>query len=214
MSDQTKRGLIDLNQEVTIEMDPELAKALEVVTLNGQMAAASIVEGVNVSDIRSFAERIQEDHEATAIAISSDAAPGSEDYYLDLWAFSTTQFPGGLGLTAEQFWDLTPREWWARYRVWERHVNSNRHGDRPSIFERRQSQSVKLLSAVVGEKRRGRPVEIPDVLKDEALAIRDAGGSNSDAARKLYNTQCPTAQQVKNASTILRVYRKKLAAGE
>src|SRR6266849_7604423 len=48
--------------------------------------------------------------------------------------------------------------------------------------------------------RRGASVRIPIERKTAALAAKDAGGSYKDAAKLLYNTPYPTAQQVKNAS--------------
>jgi hypothetical protein len=53
-------------------------------------------------------------------------------------------------------------------------------------------------------KRRGRPAKIADALKEKALSV--IGGTAR--ARVLYQTRYPSAQQVKNVSTILRYYKK------
>jgi hypothetical protein len=58
-------------------------------------------------------------------------------------------------------------------------------------------------------RRRGRPQKISDERKAEAEALKDSGGTNRDAAAKLYGTSYPTVQQVKNVCSILREYRKK-----
>jgi hypothetical protein len=59
------------------------------------------------------------------------------------------------------------------------------------------------------KKKGGRPQTIPDERKAAALKIRDSGGTLRDAAVKLYS-KYPTPQQVKNTSTILRVYKQGL----
>jgi hypothetical protein len=68
-----------------------------------------------------------------------------------------------------------------------------------------------IQQVAVTPKQRGRPVKIASAVKEAALAIKNAGGSYRDAARKLYNTSGPTSQQVKNAATILREHRRKSA---
>jgi hypothetical protein len=50
------------------------------------------------------------------------------------------------------------------------------------------------------QKKRGRPIEIPDERKLRALNV----SGNRERARILYNTRYPTPQQVKNVSAILR----------
>jgi len=69
----------------------------------------------------------------------------------------------------------------------------------------------KIQQAALTPKLRGRPVKIASAVKEAALAVKNAGGSYRDAARKLYNTSDPTSHQVKNAATILRVHRTKSA---
>jgi hypothetical protein len=54
-------------------------------------------------------------------------------------------------------------------------------------------------------KKRGRPTEISDELKEKALRVQ--GGKAR--AQILYQTKRPTVQQVKNVTTILRHYRRK-----
>jgi hypothetical protein len=53
--------------------------------------------------------------------------------------------------------------------------------------------------------RRGRPIEIPDDLKEKALRV--TGGKAR--AKILYRTPYPTPQQVKNVPTILRHFKRK-----
>jgi hypothetical protein len=59
-------------------------------------------------------------------------------------------------------------------------------------------------------KKRGRPQTIPDERKALALAVKQSGGSNRDAAMMLYSAQYPKPQQVKNVGTILKHYQEKL----
>jgi hypothetical protein len=54
-------------------------------------------------------------------------------------------------------------------------------------------------------KARGRPVKIPDELKERALGVK--GGK--ERAKILYQTRYPTVQQVKNVPTILRHFNRK-----
>jgi hypothetical protein len=56
-------------------------------------------------------------------------------------------------------------------------------------------------------RKRGRPPQIPDKRKADAAVIKQNGGSNRDAAKKIYNTPYPSPQQVKNVPTILRHYQ-------
>jgi hypothetical protein len=56
--------------------------------------------------------------------------------------------------------------------------------------------------------KRGAPTKIPIARKRAALAVKDAGGSYKDAAKKLYDTLRPTPQQVKNASKHIATLRK------
>jgi hypothetical protein len=56
-------------------------------------------------------------------------------------------------------------------------------------------------SGSAGQKRRrGAPIKIPAARKAEALAIKEAGGTNRDAAKKLYDTRYPTDRQVKDTA--------------
>jgi hypothetical protein len=74
-----------------------------------------------------------------------------------------------------------------------------------------RAEAESCVPARVAEgKKRGRPQTIPDDRKAAALEIKLAGGSNKDAAKKLYNTTYPSSTQVKSTSTILREYQKKL----
>lgn len=61
-----------------------------------------------------------------------------------------------------------------------------------------------------GTRRRGRPQTLPDEKKAAALEAKNAGGSNRDAAAILYATKHPSPQQVKNVSTLLRIYAAKV----
>jgi hypothetical protein len=58
-------------------------------------------------------------------------------------------------------------------------------------------------------RRRGRPTEIPDSLKDQALAVK---GGKARAAI-LYKTKYPSSQQVKNVSSILKHFQKSEVKG-
>lgn len=58
-------------------------------------------------------------------------------------------------------------------------------------------------------RKRGRP-PISDALKHRAQEIKNAGGSNKDAAVEIYGTKYPTPQQVKNVPTILRHFRQRM----
>lgn len=60
------------------------------------------------------------------------------------------------------------------------------------------------------KKKRGRPQTIPDERKAAALKCKDGGGTLRAAAVIIYSTSYPTPQQVKNVSTLLRIYRAKL----
>ena len=53
-------------------------------------------------------------------ADGTDKQPLDERRWLDLWAFGTGASPAGLGLTSVQFWGLTPREFQALVKVWDR----------------------------------------------------------------------------------------------
>ena len=57
----------------------------------------------------------------------------------------------------------------------------------------------------------GRPTKMSDELKDEAQALKDAGGSDREAAMKLYGTPEPTLRQTKDAASLLSRHRKKRA---
>jgi hypothetical protein len=59
--------------------------------------------------------------------------------------------------------------------------------------------------AKIPRKKRGRPMEIPDELKQRALLAK----SGRERAKILYRTPYPTAQQVKNVPTILKYFRHK-----
>jgi hypothetical protein len=72
---------------------------------------------------------------------------------------------------------------------------------------------VTALESGTAPKRRGRPQTIPNSTKAEALKIKMQGGTNRDAAKKLYDTKYPTTQQVKNVCSILRYYTKGRPAG-
>ena len=49
-----------------------------------------------------------------------DGKPLDEERWLELWAFGTGSAPAGLGLAGLDFWGLTPREFQALTKVWER----------------------------------------------------------------------------------------------
>jgi len=57
-------------------------------------------------------------------------------------------------------------------------------------------------------KKRGAPIKISNRLKEAALAAKEKGGTNRDAARILYHTGEPTPQQVRNVPSTLRHYRR------
>jgi hypothetical protein len=61
-------------------------------------------------------------------------------------------------------------------------------------------------------RRRGRPRTISDDLKIQALEKRRAGGTNLESARILYQTNRPTAQQVRNVPSILKNFEKRLSS--
>jgi hypothetical protein len=58
-------------------------------------------------------------------------------------------------------------------------------------------------------RRQGRPQTIPDERKQAAALVKESGGSNRDAAARIYATKYPTPQQVKNVPSILRAHKKK-----
>jgi len=62
------------------------------------------------------------------------------------------------------------------------------------------------VAARAAQKKRGRPTQISNELKEKALAVR--GGK--ERAKILYQTQYPTVQQVKNVPTILKHFNRKL----
>jgi hypothetical protein len=66
-----------------------------------------------------------------------------------------------------------------------------------------------IAEAPERRRRRGRPTKFPDELKERALEIRRAGGTNSECARVLYGTKRPTEQQVKNVPKILNYYQER-----
>jgi hypothetical protein len=72
-----------------------------------------------------------------------------------------------------------------------------------------EKQHPAETSAPAARAKRGRPSKIPDDLKEEALQAKDSGKSNKHCAAIIYQVRYPTLQQAKNASTILREYRKK-----
>ena len=59
-------------------------------------------------------------------------------------------------------------------------------------------------------RKRGRPQTIPNERKAAALNCKDGGGTNRDAAQIMYDTKYPSSQQVKNVSTLLRLYRARV----
>jgi len=75
--------------------------------------------------------------------------------------------------------------------------------------EAAKPQPATVSPQIVGKKKLGRPQTIPDQKKAEALKRKDGGRSNRDAAVIIYSTNYPTQQQVRNVSTILRIYRAK-----
>jgi hypothetical protein len=79
-----------------------------------------------------------------------------------------------------------------------------------SLAESRAEAESFVPKGVAERKKRGRPQVIPDERKAAALEVKRTGGSNKDAAKKLYNVTYPSATRVKSASTILREYQKKL----
>jgi hypothetical protein len=62
-----------------------------------------------------------------------------------------------------------------------------------------------LEPARAARKKRGRPTEISDDLKEKALGVK--GGK--ERAKILYQTRYPTVQQVKNVPTLLKHYSRK-----
>jgi hypothetical protein len=56
-------------------------------------------------------------------------------------------------------------------------------------------------------KKRGRPAKFPAEVMEKAVAAKEAGQTNRECAKILYATSYPTAQQVKNVSSIFRHYR-------
>jgi hypothetical protein len=64
----------------------------------------------------------------------------------------------------------------------------------------------KLESGI--RKKAGRPATISSELKEDALTVREKGGTWKDVAKKLYQTQYPSKQQIKNAPNVLKHYQK------
>jgi hypothetical protein len=101
------------------ERDP-LLEAVEAAARDLEGTERAISEALAGVDLSAVIERLQ----AQRLAVKR-ALPSCEDFWVDLWAFSITPLPWGLGLTQEQLWALSSREWSALYRVWRYH-DSNR----------------------------------------------------------------------------------------
>jgi hypothetical protein len=93
------------------------------------------------------------------------ALPSSDDYWVDLWAFSTAPMPWGLGLTAEELWGLSPREWLARYRVWKYH----RDDMHPTAGTSKCSPKRPPADNTVRRQRRGYRAEVQKWMRDHSI---------------------------------------------
>ena len=72
--------------------------------------------------------------------------------------------------------------------------------------ERVQETGAATVPAV--PRKRGRPAKIDAAKKEAALAARERGETWRDVARHLYDNKYPTRQQMKNASNILKQYKR------
>lgn len=169
-----KRNSIGLEQEISIELDPEVRKALEAAILelaSVQSALGQNFEGIDWNSVREGLEVLrarQSDIEA-AVDVAVPLTPTSrKEYWELLHKFSTDG--KGLGLSEEQFEEMMEQdgeEWLERYRAWrgsrgklliDQPLSPRGRGGR-----RQREQTRKLHHAWVGK---GRP-EITARLCDE-----------------------------------------------
>lgn len=124
MQDPPKRKLLDLKQEISIDLDPELLKAVEEIARNLETAWSAAGRAFEGLDANSFAECMQTllAEKAAMDAALDNAFPitiGADRRFDILREFSTDQ--RGLGLSDGEFMEVLNRgEWLARYRDWER----------------------------------------------------------------------------------------------
>ena len=101
-------------------MSETMSNALASADISGPAehftATHAALEAFARVDVSGLAEQLQADRAAVARAL-----PSCEDFWMDLLTFSTMSLPWGLGLSNNQFWGLSYREWFARYRVWKFH---------------------------------------------------------------------------------------------
>jgi hypothetical protein len=69
-------------------------------------------------------------------------------------------------------------------------------------------QETGAATVPAGPRKRGRPAKIDAARKEAALAARERGETWRDVARLLYDNKYPTARQMKNASNILKQYKR------
>jgi hypothetical protein len=120
MSDQPKRKSIDLDQEIVIELSPELASVLDALAPALKRWQDQFVELAAKYDLSAAADAIQAGTSAVdaALAAAVPITPADRKERWDfLRKFSTDA--NGLGLSEEQFWGLDFGEWLALYRRWE-----------------------------------------------------------------------------------------------
>jgi hypothetical protein len=125
---------------------------------------------------------------------------------------------GERGAARRALWGILAKEWdpHSFSRGLEDHLRNDL--DDRSLYWEAQSVSRRGVAlaaegpttAAIRKKPRGRPQTIPDELKAKAAELKKSGGTNRQAAAKIYNTRHPTQQQVRNVSSILRNYVAKV----
>jgi hypothetical protein len=88
-------------------------------------------------------------------------------------------------------------------------VNGSKRTEPTDIESTNADLAQPAIEVPIKGPKRGRPQEIPDRRKVEAAALKASGGTNKQAAAKLYDTRFPSPQQVKNVPAILKHHRQK-----
>jgi|ERR1017187_418447 hypothetical protein len=191
MDDSTKLTPLD---PVLYEPSPELQRAIEAVVDKLVGAEAAIAEAFADLDVPAVLDRLRADQ----LAIE-EALPSREDYWVDLWTFSTFPFPGGLGLTSDEFWHMTSREWLARYRVWKFY-----HDGRPAKSDR--------STTVAGLNSQPAGASALEVKLEAPAPVAAVAPASKPGARRGYRAEVREWMKLKELRTIPAAARR-LAVG-
>ncbi len=116
MDDPPRGSPPNTDQALSLDCDPKLLEAVEAAAARIFESQKGLLEGLAGVGLHTLADEFEAQESAVKRAL-----PSSEDYWMDLKQFSIMPMPWGLALTEIEFWQMTSREWLARWRVWKFH---------------------------------------------------------------------------------------------